>query len=291
MIIGLTGSSGYVGTRVAAWLRGNGHQVVGFQRETAPAAGLDRVVPFELAGPADPSVLQGLDLLVHAAYDYRPTSLPASLAVNAEGTAGWLDAAGEAGVPRQLVVSSMSAFAGCRSRYGRTKLEVEKEAARRGLPVVRPGLVWGGGGGLAQALAKLVRRLPLIPVFGGGRQVLYLEHVDDLAALVAGIASDEVNPGPAPFVFAAEEPWPMRRILAALAAAQGRPARFVSLPWRPLYALMAMAEGCGATLPFRSDSLLSLMHQDPAPSFATLRAMGLTPRPFAAETVSDTVSG
>jgi hypothetical protein len=56
--------------------------------------------------------------------------------------------------------------------------------------------------------------------------------------------------------------------------------RFISLPWRLVWAGLKTAEACGLRLNFRSDSLVSLMHQNPAPDFSPNAAAGLICRPF-----------
>jgi len=43
---------------------------------------------------------------------------------------------------------------------------------------------------------------------------------------------------------------------------------------------MKLAECSGLRLSFRSDSLVSLMYQNPNPSFAAMQALGIECRPF-----------
>lgn len=280
MVIGMTGGSGYLGTHCRQYLEQLGHEFVSFQpaRSAPPETG--RHVVCELGEPLEAAAFEGLDLLIHGAYDHRPRTLSASSAVNVDGTVALLLAAAEAAVPRQVVISSMSAFDGCVSRYGLTKLRLEAAVRESGAWVIRPGLVWGGAGGLLHTMAKLTRKLPVVPVFGGGRQVLYLNHYEDLAGFFLRVGSGEPGECPEPFVLAHPEPWPMIRILSRLAGVQGRRVRFLSVPWRPMYHVMAAVEKCGATLPFRSDSLLSLMNQHPAPDFAPQEELGMELRPF-----------
>jgi hypothetical protein len=53
-----------------------------------------------------------------------------------------------------------------------------------------------------------------------------------------------------------------------------------------VWAGLKSAEACGLKLNFRSDSLVSLTHQNPAPDFSANARAGLVCRPFRA-TVGD----
>src|SRR5260370_41877608 len=84
-------------------------------------------------------------------------------------------------------MSTISAFEGCRSDYGRAKLQIEAAGLAAGALVVRSGLVWAdgppSGGGMFGSLARSVRG-GLVPLIGGGRHPQYLVHVQDLWALL-----------------------------------------------------------------------------------------------------------
>lgn len=72
-----------------------------------------------------------------------------------------LEAAMQAGVNRRVFVSSMSAYEGCCSMYGKAKLAVEQEFLPQGVFCVRPGLLWsdesrGMFGKLARAAGALL---------------------------------------------------------------------------------------------------------------------------------------
>src|SRR5205814_3363974 len=105
--------------------------------------------------------------------------------VNVAGSVALFQAAEAAGVVRRLFVSTISAWDGGRSQYGRGKLTVERAVRASGGLIVRPGLVWGcEGRGMFAALARIAA-LPVLPLFDGGRQPFFLIHAEDLAALLA----------------------------------------------------------------------------------------------------------
>jgi hypothetical protein len=59
--------------------------------------------------------------------------------------------------------------------------------------------------------------------------------------------------------------------------------RFIPLPWWLVWAGLKSAETCGLRLNFRSDSLVSLMRQNPNPDFSPNAQAGLICRPFEIE--------
>ena len=85
--------------------------------------------------------------------------------MNVEGSRKILEAAREAKTPKIIFISSISAFDGCRSLYGRAKLEIEKIALDCGALVIRPGLVYGeGAGGMFGKLVAQMKKSSVIPL-------------------------------------------------------------------------------------------------------------------------------
>ncbi|HRJ71055.1 MAG TPA: NAD(P)-dependent oxidoreductase [Terrimicrobiaceae bacterium] len=272
----VTGANGYVGGAIAAGLRAEGWSVVPLSRHPGPDG-----IPFHLGSAPDVRRLAGADCLVHCAYDFTARDAGTTRARNVEGTRLLLAAARDAGVRRVLVVSSMSAFPGCRSLYGRTKMEMEALARDQGADVVRPGLVTGpAAGGVFGALWKVARSARIIPLIDHGSHVQYLVHQDDLARVVSAWAGQRLVWPDQPVIVAHPDPLTMKSLISVLAGLAGRNPRFVSLPGALVLAGLRIAESCGVPLKFRSDSLVGLMHPNPCPDFSAQSAMGLSLRPF-----------
>ena len=51
-------------------------------------------------------------------------------------------------------------------------------------------------------------------------------------------------------------------------------------PWRLIWAVLKTAEVLGLPIKFRSDSVISLVNQNPDPDFTTATALGVVCRPF-----------
>ena len=219
----ITGAAGYIGSKLCELIRREGYAVLELRRDVSrrepDSAGRAH---YDLRHDVDPATLRGVELLVHCAHDFGCRGLDEMRNVNFDGSIRLFDAARAAGVRRTVFVSSMSSFDGCRSEYGRVKLATEAEAARRGVLIVRPGLVFGAGdGGMVGTLFGLVRDRTILPLVGSGNHQLYLCHVEDLCGLVLEAAQRSAGEIRSPLLAAAEQP----PALFEAPAAMGRPDR------------------------------------------------------------------
>jgi nucleoside-diphosphate-sugar epimerase len=277
-ICAITGSNGYVGGCLKNYFVGRGWEVLELTRQPKPGS---RGIRFQLGGEIDPAVLAGVAALVHCAYDFRPLRWCDIRAVNVEGSQKLFQAARAARVEKIIGISSISAYDGCRSLYGKAKLEMEKVALDHGALVIRPGLVYGSGpGGMFGRLAAQVRQSSVIPMIGDGSQIQFLVHNEDLSAFIEKFAAGQVEIPPQILTAANAQPWPFKQLLQEIARALDKKPKFIPLPWRLVWAGLKAAELCGARLNFRSDSLVSLMYQNPEPDFPANAGVGLTCRPF-----------
>ena len=218
---------------------------------------------------------------MHCAYDFQPLGWKEIHAVNVDGTRKLFRAARAAGIAKIVCLSSISAFDGCRSLYGRAKLEIEKIALDSGALVIRPGLVYGSEpGGMFGKLVAQVRKSSVIPLIGDGSQIQFLVHNEDLAGFIEKVAAGKIEIAPRVLSAAHEQPWTFRELLSEIARGLDKKVKFVPLPWRLVWTGLKTAEACGLRLNFRSDSLVSLMYQNPGLDFSSNAAAGLVCRPF-----------
>jgi nucleoside-diphosphate-sugar epimerase len=278
----LTGARGYLGSRIKTRFEREGWRVVALVR----APGADeiaggRAIEFRLGEELKVATLRGAQALVHCAYDFSIRDWTGIELTNVLGAEKLFADAREANVPRRIFISSMSAYEGCVSLYGRAKLEVEKRLGAAGAALIRPGLIWGERpSGIFGNLVEQVRKSNWLPLFGGGTQFQYLTHDGDLSELALALAAGKIDAGAAPITAAHNQAWTFRSILEALGRAQKKNLRFVPVPWRMAWLGIKSLEVCGARTKFRSDSLVSLMHQNPNPSFELTHRLGLKFRPF-----------
>ncbi len=272
-VCAVTGANGFVGSRIAGHLAKEG-EVRTLTRHSEPR--------FALGEPLVADALAGADVLVHCAYDFRPRSWAEIERANVAGTLALFAAAREAGVRRVAFVSSMSAFEGCRSKYGRAKLAVERQAREHHpeVVIVRPGLVYDReAGGIVGAMGRVIRRSPIVPLIAGDQE-LYTCHSEDLARVVL-----ELSDGPLPerpVIAAGPEPRTYREILSTITRAIDRRPLFLPVPYVLAYNGLRLLEALRVPIGFRSDSLVGLVNNDPAPEFSALTTVF---RAFSAEAI------
>lgn len=265
----ITGTSGTVGRALVAHLPRAGWRV----------AAIDRAA-YDLRRPLDLPPLGGLDALVLNAWDFSVHGLAEERRVNVRGSLALLEAALAAGVPRIVLVSTLSAREGTPSCYGQAKREVERAVLNAGGTVLRPGLIWGTPGrGLVATLARVATALPVVPVVGA-RERLWLCRGDDLARAVAG-ALALTRPPAQPLPCAHHEAVAFQEILRRLAAAEGKKPLLVPVPLPVAAWPLALAEQLGLRARIRSDGLRGLFGGDPRPDFAATQALGWEFQPFA----------
>ena len=185
--IAITGATGFLGRRFAEAFRSHGWDVRALVRDPASVEG---GFLCDLPERIDPGGLAGARVLVHCAYATRAKRLAEARPVNEEGTRNLLAAARAAGVERTVFLSTTSAHAESGSYYGKSKFALESHFDL----ALRSGLVLAAeGGGLFERLRETVRRSRLIPVFGGGRQVVQTVHLDDLCAVLRAAIDAELS--------------------------------------------------------------------------------------------------
>jgi len=279
MRIGITGANGYVGTILRAAFAEQGHEVIAFVRSAAAMVGVVECRPYEIERPPSVAPFSDLDALIHSAWDLTLVSVGDVWGVNVSGSQHLLGNAADAGVRRIIFISSMSAYEGTRQLYGQAKLACERTASSLGGVSTRLGLVYGPGwGGMAGALRKLTN-LPVTPIIGA-RSYQFTVHEADMAAAMVRIAESDM-PLPEPLGLANPEPVPFRWLMKEIAASQGRKLRAVAVTWQPVSAFLRVAEVLHVALPFRSDSILGLVH--PAaevPGAKRLKELGIEFRSF-----------
>ena len=274
----VTGSNGYLGRRLVSYLKSKGHDVLALSHARADQA-VDQHAYFDLVDGVRTDVLRDCDVLVHCAYDFCCRDWENILETNVRGSQKLLDSARRAGVAKTIVVSSMSAFEGCKSLYGKAKLLIEQGARRSGAAIVRPGLIYDEQAeGMVGALRKMLNISPVLPLIGMGEQKLYLIHCEDLCRFIELLAIAKTPLVDQPMALAYEQPFSLKEILRIMAQAQGRTVLLIPFPSGVIYWGLRGVEAMGLKTRISSDSLLGLLHYDRQISFAQMHQFGFYPR-------------
>jgi UDP-N-acetyl-alpha-D-quinovosamine dehydrogenase len=244
----ITGAAGFLGAHLVHGFEARGARVLPLvrsvdDRSPAGACALDSA----LAGP---SVLAGVDVVVHAAAVRHRHGVDAATyrASNVELVERVLRAAAEASVRRFVFVSSVAVYGfpsrlpvtedhpyAPRSLYAATKVEAEMRARRAArelgleLTIVRPTIVYGPGDrdGMVDKMARMIRG-SMYCVVGLGDNVLHHAYVDDIVEGV-WLAATRAEAAGEHFVLAGPETTTLAGLSEGVARAVGR-----SLPKRHL---------------------------------------------------------
>jgi nucleoside-diphosphate-sugar epimerase len=258
-VVGITGATGYLGSILLKHFTSQGWRTVALSR-SRPFGQSSEWRHYDIDAPVSAELVDGLDALVHCAYDMRARTISSIWGTNVDGTRRLL-AEAKGSVGRIVVLSSMSAFDGTTQLYGRAKLDIERHASMAGALVARPGLVYGPDyGGMVGALSRLVR-LRLVPVPSRECRQFMIQDEDFVRAVQMLVESSIMPLGP--IGLANPEPVSFNHILHVLAEAQGVSCTLLPVPWRLLQLPLQAAEKVGLPLPMRSDSLLGLITSAP----------------------------
>jgi NADH dehydrogenase len=197
-LILITGASGFVGRHLTRSLSQAGEPIKCLVRSRSAAANLEplgvQCVVGDLTRPASlVAAVRDTRAVVHLAATMESHDAATFDAVNVKGTEHLVEQCRAAGVRRLIHVSSLDATLNVNA-YGRSKRDAEETVRGSALAwtILRPGPIYGADDQVICPLANLIRRLPLVPVIGSGRQQLQLVFVDDVvAAIASALATDQ----------------------------------------------------------------------------------------------------
>ncbi|MBZ8140829.1 short chain dehydrogenase [Rubrivivax gelatinosus] len=284
MRILLTGSSGFIGSRLRDALRAAGHELVCAGRRPDGSGCAFVAADFAAPPPRWASLLDGVEVVVNAVGIFRERPGASFAALHVDGPLALFEACAAAGVRRVVQLSALGADDGANTAYHRSKAEADRRLLALPLDatVVQPSLVFGAEGPSA-ALFLSLAALPLLPLPAGGHQPLQPVHVDDAVAAIVALV--QAPPGR----------WRGRRValvgpraltlanyLQRLRAGLGlRPAATLALPAAAVTAAAGWGSRFGGGL-FDRDAWRMLQRGNTAAAADTAALLGAPPRPVEA---------
>ena len=106
--------------------------------------------------------------------------------IDYQGTVRQVEAANEAGVSRFVYVSGVGAAADAEKHWYVFKWRAEEAVRAGGMPyvIIRPTWVYGPEDAALNRFLGFARRLPFVPMFGDGKQLMQPLFIDDLGRLL-----------------------------------------------------------------------------------------------------------
>ena len=282
----VTGATGFLGSRVAAVARGQGHSVRALLRSGSDLTGLS--LPPECiftADVRDPRSLRGaargIDAVIHCAAitSSAATNLEESRATNAGGTSNLIEEALRSGNPRWIQISTMSAHPGSTSVYGRTKLEADEivRASPLAWTILRPSIIYGPGNrGMIAKTVRTARKLPIMPVIGSGMERVRPVYVDDVARAALACIANSATIGKT-YMIGGKEEFTLNDFFRRLTQAYGIGRPLVHLPI-PVALLIARILGrLSGNPPLTVDNVLGVMEARDVDIESAIAGFGFDP--------------
>jgi NADH dehydrogenase len=285
----VTGATGFVGRAVIQALRAEGHVVRclvrrGSETDLHGFEAIERVEG-DILGPISTleAEIGGCDTVVHLVGIIREHKTRGITfdRLHHVGTRNVLTAATGAGVRRYLHMSALGTRAGARARYHQTKWAAEEAVRASGLAwtIFRPSVIYGPGDGFISLLASMVRRLPIVPVIGDGRQRLQPVPVEHVAAGFTRAVRNETAVKQT-YTVTGPDPVSMLELLDLIGQALHRRVRTARVPlglMRPMSKMLHRTP----SFPVTPDQLLMLEEDNTGDGGPFYAAFGITPTPLA----------
>jgi uncharacterized protein YbjT (DUF2867 family) len=265
------GGTGFLGRRIVRHLLGRGFAVrvaVRHPERVRAVFSSDEPVPQAVAADlhdeaAVAAALAGAHGAVNAVSLYVERGRDSFDAVHVEGAARLARHAREAGVERLVHVSGIGADLESTSPYIRARGcgELAVTQAFDGVTLVRPAVMFGPDDAFLTRLVKLVRILPIYPMFGRGRTQLQPVYVDDVAEAIARVL-DRSDGAECPcYELGGPRIYTYQELLQSIAREMGTRIRTVPMPFAAWQALALVAEFLPGT-PLTRNQIALLQHDN-----------------------------
>jgi uncharacterized protein YbjT (DUF2867 family) len=289
-LVVVVGGTGFLGRRVVRHLLDRGVTVRAAVRHperiqrlfAARLAGLQTVAADIADEGSLAAALAGAHGVVNAVSLYAECGRATFQAVHVGGAARLAEQARAAGLERLIHLSGIGADPASASPYIRARGEGER-AVRQAFPqavIVRPAVMFGSDDAFLTTLVRLLRRLPLQPLFGHGESRLQPVYVEDVAEAIARLLEGPGEAESTCYEFGGPRVYTYRELLEAVAREIGLHPRMVPVPfalWETLARAAEVVPGAGLTR-----HQIALMRTDTTASakLPGLPELGVIPTPL-----------
>jgi uncharacterized protein YbjT (DUF2867 family) len=275
------GGTGFVGRRVVRYLRESGVTVRVASRHPGRAEGddIDQIAVDAHDEHSVEAAIAGADGVVNAISLYVGHGSDTFHTVHVEMAARIASVARRVGAKRLVHLSGIGADAASPSPYIRSRGEGEAavQAAFPGVVIIRPAVMFASDDSFLTTILRLLRVLPVYPIFGDGRTRLQPAYADDVAAAMTQILRQSKKPYPV-YELAGPRVYSYEELLRTIARTAGLRPVLMRMPFAMWDALAGVAE----ILPYPplTRNQVELMQIDTTASddLPGFRMLGMSPR-------------
>lgn len=264
MKIAVTGGTGFVGSAIVSHLVGQGHAVTVLARHL-PEIGQDVNEKLEyvrgnvVAGEGISDLLKEKDAVIHLVGIIREGGENTFDRVHRQGTENVLNEARKAGVRKFVQMSALGTREDAVSTYHRSKWAGEEAVRSSGLDwtIFRPSIIYGQFDSFINMLADIMVKFPVMPVLGGGGNLMQPVYVKDVARAFTEAVEETWSEGRL-YELVGPDILSFKEILKLVSEVIDKKRIFVNIPIAVVGPLVGIAQKLGMPLPVTRDQLIML---------------------------------
>ncbi|MCP1999150.1 complex I NDUFA9 subunit family protein [Nitrobacter winogradskyi] len=279
------GGSGFLGRRIVKHLLDDGAAVRAASRHSTLAkrpqvygGSLSAVKADILDQEQVAAAVSGASTVINAVSLYTERGDVTFERVHVEAASRLAAAARDAGAVRYIQISGIGSNPRAASAYIRARGQGE-EAVGAAFPnsiIVRPAVMTGSDDAFLTTIVRLLRILPVYPLFGSGDTRLQPAYVEDVAEAIARLALGASDPEARLFEFGEPRVYSYRELVEEISRLLDVRARLMPVPfwaWRALAIVAELVPGAPLTR-----NQVELMQIDNVAARSGFRELGIEPR-------------
>ena len=284
-IVTVFGGTGFLGRRIVRHLHDKGYSVRIASRHPNLPSGDDPQLRPIAANIHDrqsiASAIAGAFGVVNAVSLYVARGKETFHTVHVAAAERLAIEARKTGVERFVQISGIGADAQSPSPYIRARGQGEQavRAVFAGATVIRPAVMFGPDDAFLNTLIKLLRRLPVYPMFGRGESRLQPADAEDVAEAVARVVQRSET-GPQTVECGGPRVYSYEELLRTIARAASVKPILVPVPFGVWHALAWLAEALPGAPVTRNQVELMQVDTVASPSLPGFADLGISPRPM-----------
>ena len=259
----ITGATGFTGVHVVSEFVNNGYEVTSYVRDIQKAIqlGLDRTTRLCCGSIEQGELLQdalnGTDVLVNVVslgFGHAPLIV---------------DACQKAGLKRAVFISTTGIFTRLNPVSKQMRLDAERviKESRLNYTILRPTMIFGTGKDRnVSRLIKYIKKYPILPIPGSGKNLIQPVYVKDLANAIYRAANSE-KAEEREYNISGSEAVSFNTLVESIAELLGKRIVKIPIPLAMGTVPLVFFEKIGVKLPIKSEQLLRL-NEDKAFSYA-----------------------
>ncbi len=265
--VAVTGGTGFVGSAIISKLLSKRHEVAVLARNVPGISSGEHdstqyVKGNVVNGEGLVKLVEGKDAVIHLVGIIKETGDNTFEGVHRMGTENVIRAVKDAGVRKLVHMSALGTRMNAASAYHRSKWGGEEAVRSSGLDwtIFRPAIIFGPGDSFINMLADMMKKTPVMPVIGGGENLMQPVYVDDVAGAFSEAVAQSWSTGRV-YELGGPDVISFKEIIKTIAQVTGKKRLLINIPMAIVRPLVGILQSMGMALPVTTDQLI-MMRED-----------------------------